>query len=717
MNFIRLQVGASLLLVGYFLAAPSLLSRLDAQEVTVEDYQKLRFNEIISSNRFTPPQNWACDHVDMIEIYNGSDKDLPLSGALGHIRFTDHSVTGLGLLTRFFSFRGQSVSVIDAGSRIVVFCDGFASFQNRTPECAAMRVPLDQLEMHSTFRLSSNGERVTLEFVPADASQDPIVVHDVCFPAIRRDHSYTRIPESPENLDGWVISATPTFGECAVPDVRPPGGQERALCIGEENATMAGIEGDPLPPDLERIGYATNDVKADEAVDFHVRITDDKTPDAAGLPTVQIRYHVDGGEEQKAPMTFVDLLTETIDPTGPGGERADCPASGLDTWSIWEGSIPGQAAGALVQFQFFVEDSDGLTDLVPGPVLCAPGVGPCSSTDLEPFLGPGCTLGEECDTLLNYGVATESDIALVINEVVPSNDATLADPSETQLACNVSSPNCRFDDFMEIFNASDAEQSLDNIVIARGPFHPERGWRFPAGATIDAGGYRIVWVDNDGKDPKDSSIDPPNPNDVLKNWFHTDFGVVADRDELFLYEIDEAAEGGPIYRRVDGVRWGTSGRYFSSNLRQEPDVTPLTLAASDGTTQSMLVDQSVARSPNGSSSSAFKVFNREDITPAGPNPGSGEVVFRRGDVDASGVADITDALLILLFQFLGDPIGCQDAADVDDSGALDVSDPLNLLIALFIGTPPVPAPGLADCGPDPTDDGLPTCVYAAEMCQ
>lgn len=701
-------------LFAFFVVA--LFASVNAQEVTVDDYLKLRFNEIIASNGTVPPQNWACNHVDMVEIYNGSDKDLPLAGALGHVRFTDYSTGGISLLTRFFSFRGQTVNIIDAGSRIVVFCDGFASRENRTPECADLRSPLDLLELHSTFRLSSVGERLTMEFVPADSSMDPVVVHDVCFPPLRRDHSYARIPESVDNVDSWVFSSTPTFGVCAIPDELPPSGQERAFCMGEANATMAGTESDLLAPDLERIDYSTNNPAAGEPVDFRVRVTDDKAPDATGLTTVEIRYRVDGGDEQVAPLTFVSLLTENVDPTGPGGERADCPQSGLDVWSIWEGQIPGQAAGSLVQFQFFATDSDGLTDLVPGP-LCDEGVGPCDPDDLEPELGPGCMLGQDCDTPLNYRVASDSSFDLVINEAVPNNDSTFPDPSETDLACNVLSPNCRFDDFMEIHNPTSEEISLDNVVVARGPYHPERGWQFPSGATIGAGAYLLVWVDNDGEEPNDPT-DPPNPNDVSIDRYHTDFGVDATRDELYLFEIEEASQGGPIFHFIDGVRWGTSGRYFSSNVDQSPDVEPLPRDPSDGILESLLVDQSVARNPDGSSTSSFVIHTRQAITPGTRNPSNGAIVFRRGDVDGSAVADITDALLHLQFQFTGDvPMDCHDAGDVDDSGALDVSDPLNLLIALFIGTPPVPEPGLASCGEDPTADDLPECDYPAEVCE
>lgn len=90
------------------------------------------------------------------------------------------------------------------------------------------------------------------------------------------------------------------------------------------------------------------------------------------------------------------------------------------------------------------------------------------------------------------------------------------------------------------------------------------------------------------------------------------------------------------------------------------------------------------------------------------------VRFRRGDVDGSGVPNMSDAIFGLNWLFLGgvEP-ECQDAADVDDSGTVNLSDMVALLLYLFLsGEPPAP-PGLEVCGTDPTDDDLPPCRYEA----
>jgi hypothetical protein len=99
-------------------------------------------------------------------------------------------------------------------------------------------------------------------------------------------------------------------------------------------------------------------------------------------------------------------------------------------------------------------------------------------------------------------------------------------------------------------------------------------------------------------------------------------------------------------------------------------------------------------------------------TAVGPEPR-----FRRGDTDADGRKNITDAIFLLNFLFLGGkrPL-CFDAADADDTGVLNITDAIYLLNFLFLGGPPPPAPGAEDCGTDETGDRLEECRYPEGMC-
>jgi hypothetical protein len=97
-------------------------------------------------------------------------------------------------------------------------------------------------------------------------------------------------------------------------------------------------------------------------------------------------------------------------------------------------------------------------------------------------------------------------------------------------------------------------------------------------------------------------------------------------------------------------------------------------------------------------------------------PGGGPVAgsFRRGDSDASGAVNLTDAIRILNVLFLGiGEILCLDSADSDDSGAVNLTDAIRVLNVLFLGIGEIPAPGLTNCGPDPTADDTGCASYPA----
>ena len=92
----------------------------------------------------------------------------------------------------------------------------------------------------------------------------------------------------------------------------------------------------------------------------------------------------------------------------------------------------------------------------------------------------------------------------------------------------------------------------------------------------------------------------------------------------------------------------------------------------------------------------------------------GAIEFLRGDANADGQVDISDAVRTLMALFV-EPLAlpCRDAADTDDNGRLELTDAIALLDAIFRGQAPLPPP--ADrCGVDPTDDDqLPCAMYDA----
>jgi hypothetical protein len=94
-------------------------------------------------------------------------------------------------------------------------------------------------------------------------------------------------------------------------------------------------------------------------------------------------------------------------------------------------------------------------------------------------------------------------------------------------------------------------------------------------------------------------------------------------------------------------------------------------------------------------------------TGAGANPGElppPTKKFHRGDADDNGELQLTDAIRILGFLFLGGAAPpCMEAADADDNGELQLTDAIRVLGFLFLGGPPpaTPGPPPEACGSDP----------------
>jgi hypothetical protein len=95
------------------------------------------------------------------------------------------------------------------------------------------------------------------------------------------------------------------------------------------------------------------------------------------------------------------------------------------------------------------------------------------------------------------------------------------------------------------------------------------------------------------------------------------------------------------------------------------------------------------------------------VNPGGTQP----TIFCRGDTDQNGTLQLTDAVQVLNYLFLGTPTkvpDCLDAADADDNGEVQLTDAVRILGFLFLGAPPPAAPGPppGPCGTDPTEDTL-----------
>jgi hypothetical protein len=71
-----------------------------------------------------------------------------------------------------------------------------------------------------------------------------------------------------------------------------------------------------------------------------------------------------------------------------------------------------------------------------------------------------------------------------------------------------------------------------------------------------------------------------------------------------------------------------------------------------------------------------------------------QALFQRGNANADGSLDVSNAVSILSHLFLGAPPGldCDKSADTDDRGPLEITDAVYVLGFLFLGNDPPPLP-------------------------
>jgi hypothetical protein len=633
------------------------------------DYTVLRINEVISNNDSTLPADSTGRFVDMVELYNGGNETLPLR--------TDNLVKNLGLSdtaeepleSELFRFQ-EGVANIPAKGFLVVF---LAKRQDESLSC----------EVFTNFKIDNGGsEPITLWGpVGGDGKTRPII-DQVWLPPLDPDVSFGRFP------DGAGPAPVPVGQTFDVFQYNPPGTATFGTCAATCSLASPVCKGAPngpggnLPPKIKRLTHSGNHPAPGAAVEFSVRVEDDKEPTSPNISKVLLRYSVNGEQQPDIPLSY-DAVSGVLT------AKDEVPPRPLERWTLWKGAIPGQSAGSVVDFSFWVEDAQGLSGSDP-EILCGEGIGPCDSLGLP---GPNCVKEPSpslkyvpCDVPFHYLVGYEPSgplANLVINEVMATQTDVLEDPSEALNVCKADNPACKHDDYIEIHNVSTDTVDLSGLWLSDRPFHP-KGWQFPASSSIGPNAYLIVWTDGDGglcPRPPHVSGDAqscPDPTDAAKKSYHTNFALEAGGDQVYLFGRENPDHPEASLGVIHGVEFGS----------QEPNV-------------------ALSLIPDGDRSGDFVKTPRG--SPGLPNPDVGPR-FRRGDALGDCNVDITDAIFILRFLFqAGEAPRCPDAADVDDTGLLNITDPINLLQFLFLGgTPPLP-PGPTNAGPDPSADSLGTC--------
>lgn len=86
--------------------------------------------------------------------------------------------------------------------------------------------------------------------------------------------------------------------------------------------------------------------------------------------------------------------------------------------------------------------------------------------------------------------------------------------------------------------------------------------------------------------------------------------------------------------------------------------------------------------------------------------------FRRGDVNADGILNLSDPVQILTAG--GAALDCPDSGDIDDDGAVSFQDGVLLLSGMFLASPPVSVS--LECVGDLHPDSLADCLLPSDYC-
>ncbi len=662
-----------------------------------QDYSVLRINEVISENETQSPYDVGGEAVDMVEIYNSGTEPLVIGLANSSQSLALSDTATLPLDPTPWTF--PTGHIIQPGKFIIVFCDEQVAEEGTC-------------ELHASFSLTSDGTEPITLWGPVTGSVDgkPVreIIDQVWLPPLRADVSIGRFPDgagpAPVPLDQVLDTfhfyppGTATFGSCIeLPSPCAGNTAKKQFCPGASNATSGG----PLAPSLRIAAFSTNQPAAGEGVELRALVRDEKSPAPPNMVSVDIVYRVNEGPETVIPMVY-DAAAGVVQGKIHDNEGNVLGPNPFSLWTYWDGTLPGLDAGSRVTFYLRGLDADGLVAMQPDN-LC-PDDGPSCNPEQ---VAARCESCRRCSKPYTYRVAYEPSgplAGVVINEIVPRQRGVLMDRSQYPCSsfkpeddCSRVADPCCQEDFLELYNGADQAVDLSGFWLSDRPFAPQR-WRFPAGSVLAAGGYWIVWLDDDGgKCPEPPVLGPcveqecPDPSDPAHGTFHTNFAINSDGDTVFLFGPESESFG--VVHGLDFLR----PQDFGSPEENVP------------------VNHSLIRMPDGTRKGCWVITAKP--TPRAPNdPGDTTFCissFRRGDANDDCKVNLSDGVYTLQWLFQAGPEpACQDAADADDSAVIDLSDAVFTFSYLFLAGRPIPDPGSESPGLDPTVDGLTTCRTA-----
>lgn len=131
---------------------------------------------------------------------------------------------------------------------------------------------------------------------------------------------------------------------------------------------------------------------------------------------------------------------------------------------------------------------------------------------------------------------------LCINEIMADNDAVIEDPDEAGA----------FEDWVEIYNPGTESVDLTGMYLTDDPSEPMQ-WQFPAGSTIAAGGFFLIWADGEPEQGNDHASFKLSSSGETVALFDTDGTTLVDSIEFGEQSTDVAYGRSPDGGETLGV--------------------------------------------------------------------------------------------------------------------------------------------------------------------
>jgi len=121
--------------------------------------------------------------------------------------------------------------------------------------------------------------------------------------------------------------------------------------------------------------------------------------------------------------------------------------------------------------------------------------------------------------------------SLFINEIMADNDAIIEDPDEAGA----------FEDWIEVYNAGTAAVDLGGMYLTDDVSDPMQ-WQFPAGSSIAAGGFLLIWADGEPEQGDNHASFKPSSGGETVALYDTDGTTLVDSIE-FGAQVTDVAYG------------------------------------------------------------------------------------------------------------------------------------------------------------------------------